>query len=70
MINTIEPIEFGLNEDGFDNEQLKLIAECEKMGFKTEALTADVDYFKMRLAFLAFKNGNDITEYLKDFNAV
>lgn len=65
---TNETIEFGLTEDGFDNEQLNLIAECKKLGFKTEALTADVDYFKMRLAFLAFKNGNDITQYLKDFN--
>jgi allophanate hydrolase subunit 2 len=52
----------------FNQEQLEVINACKAKGYSILSFTPDIDALKMRLAYLAFKDGLDITPYLNSFN--
>lgn len=53
----------------FNNDQLKVIKECEESGYDPSSFARpELDSFKMRLAFHAIRNGNDLSFYLDSFN--
>lgn len=52
----------------FTSEQHQTLYACQANGYDISALTPEIDAFKMRLAYLAFKNGADITPYLTNFD--
>lgn len=56
------------DQRGYNDEQKSVLADCINMNYDISNLTPDIDCFKMRLAYLAFKNGNDITDYLEEFD--
>ncbi|RTL12470.1 MAG: hypothetical protein EKK54_04370 [Neisseriaceae bacterium] len=57
-----------LYQSDYNGEQRAILTKCRNMKFDASRLTPYIDCFKMRLAYLAYKNGDDITRYLKDFN--
>lgn len=53
----------------FNDEQQAVIKECINSGFSPESFARpELDAFKMRLAFHAMRNGNDLSNYLDRFN--
>ena len=52
----------------FNTEQRLTINACKEHGYDISALTPEIDAFKMRLAYLAFKASVDITRYLPHFD--
>lgn len=48
--------------------QQKIIDDCNKIGVDTSSFTPDINPLNMRLVYLAFRKGLDITPYMKDFN--
>ena len=53
----------------FNDEQKAVIMECINSGFSEDSFARpELDAFKMRLAFHAMRNGNDLSKYLDSFN--
>lgn len=53
----------------FNEDQLKVIKECKESGYDPSSFARpELDSFKMRLAFHAMRNGNDLSGYLDSFN--
>lgn len=53
----------------FNDEQQAVINECINSGFSADSFARpELDAFKMRLAFHAMRNGNDLSNYLDRFN--
>ena len=55
-----------LNE--YTEYQQNIIDDCNKIGMDTSSFTPEINPLNMRLVFLAFRKGLDITPYMKDFN--
>ncbi len=58
-----------MNTIQFNREQLKVLDEANAAGVDSTAWASpEIDAFKMRLAFHAMRNGNDLSKYLESFN--